>query len=332
MNRYVNRIKSILIGTSMFFSLSFALVFAQEPSVSDFTPASPDAFAAILQFYQYDSTIPLETKIVKEPEMFREKTREKIVFTGVNDKRVPGYLELPKSGDAPYPCILLIHGLTSSKDEWWDVNSPTHGVELTQSLLKSGFAVAAIDAEYHGERIKDNDYESPDQMLFVHGWLNRSRDMTLHSVMDYRRLMDYLATRSEIDMSQIGVIGYSMGGQMTFLLTAVDDRVNTAVACVAPPNSKTIFKMLGIPFTPETLLAFRLGATSINNFAHAIGSRPFLMVMGKQDNFYTPEEANQLYQLIPGSTKELVFFDSGHILPAEEWVPKAASWIQSHLK
>lgn len=326
-----NSMQRIMIWTSIFFLLGIASVFAQEPSVSDFTPASPDAFAAILQFYQYDSTIPLDAKIVQEPSFFGEKTREKIVFTGVNDKRVPGYLELPKSGDAPYPCILLIHGLTSSKDEWWDMDSPAHNGELTQSLLKSGFAVVALDSDYHGERIKDNDYESPDQMVFVKGWLNRSRDMTLHSVLDYRRLMDYLATRSEIDSTRIGVIGYSMGGAMTFLLAAVDDRIKTAVACVTSPNSKTIFKMFGVPFTPETLMAFRLGATSPNNFAHAIGSCPFLMLMGKQDTFYTEEEANQLYQLIPGPTKELTFFDSGHMLPAE-WVPKAANWFQTYLK
>lgn len=326
-----NSIQRILICSSIIFSLGVAVVFAQEPSISDFAPASPDAFAAILQFYQYDSTIPLDAKIVQESSFMGEKAREKIIFTGSNDKRVPGYLELPKTGDAPYPCILLIHGLTSSKDEWWDMDSPVHNGELTQSLLKSGFAVVALDAEYHGERIKDNDYESPDQMIFVHGWYNRAGDMTRHTVLDYRRLMDYLATRSEIDSTRIGVFGYSMGGGMTFLLTAVDERVKTAVACVAPPNSKTIFKLMGVPFSPETLLAFRLDATSPNNFAHAIGSRPFLMMMGKQDIYYTEEEANQLYQLIPGPTKELIMFDSGHFLPAE-YVPKAVNWFQSNLK
>lgn len=331
MNRKPDWMKRILIGTGMFFSLGVALVFAQEPSVSDFTPASPDAFAAILQFYQYDSTIPLDLKIVQEPSFHPKKSREKIVFTGVNDKRVPGYLELPKSGNAPYPCILLIHGLSSSKDEWWEMGTPVHHGEVTQSLLESGFAVAALDAEYHGERIKDNDYESPDQMIFVHGWSNRYGNMILHSVLDYRRLMDYLATRSEIDSTRIGVIGYSMGGAMTFLLTAVDERVKTSVACVTPPNSKTLFKMTGMPFSPETVLAFRLGATSPNNFAHAIGSRPFLMLMAKQDIYYTEEEANQLYQLIPGPTKELRFFDSGHELPVD-YVPKATGWFQTHLK
>lgn len=315
MNRKAYRIKHILIGTSIFFSLGVAVVFAQEPSVSDFTPASPDAIAAILQFYQYDATIPLDAKIVQGASFMGEKSREKIVFTGVNDKRVPGYLELPKSGNGPYPCILLLHGLTSSKDEWWDMDSPAHNDELTKSLLESGFAVVALDAEYHGERIKDNDYESPNQML-VNGWFNRFRNMTINTVLDYRRLIDYLATRSEIDSTQIGVIGYSMGGSMAFLLTSVDERVQTAVACVAPPS----------------INSRHLPYMTLYNFAHAIGSRPFLMMMGKQDTFYTEEGVNQLFQLIPGSTKELVFFDSGHNLPSEEWVPKAANWFQTHLK
>jgi hypothetical protein len=68
-----------------------------------------EAFQAILQFYQYDKEIPLDAAVAET--MDQEKyVREKIVFRGAYDYRVPGYLAVPKTGTPPYPCVLQIHG------------------------------------------------------------------------------------------------------------------------------------------------------------------------------------------------------------------------------
>ena len=328
MNRKINRMHCILIQGKIFFLLSVAVVFAQGPSVSDFTAISSEGYEAILQFYQYDTTIPLNVQVTKNNP---KETREKIVFTGSNDKRVPGYLEIPEIGTKPCPCVLLLHGIGESKEVWWQSNSMSHLGELKKRLLESGFAVAALDAVYHGERIAENQYENPSNIIFQYGWFNKNRDMVLHSTIDYRRLLDYLATRPDIDMKRIGAMGCSMGGGMTFLLTAVDSRIKTSIACVTPPYSKSVFEFSKIPFSQENLQKFRRIAISPNNFAHAIGTRPFLMIMGLKDFWYTEDEANQLFDLIPGPTKELIWFDSGHILPIG-FVLKALSWFQSHLE
>lgn len=285
---------------------------AQNDSTFTMFPIGQEGFEVMRQFFDYDQGIPLEARIVErldEPGYVREK----IVFRGPRNSRVPGYLAIPKNGSAPYPCVILLHGIGSSKESWWEDNSFSSGGQLTKKLLKSGFAVLTLDAEYHGERSANNDFESPEVFTFQKGWYMRARDMIVQSVIEHRRAMDYLATRNEIDTSRLGIIGYSMGGMMTFNLTAVDPRIKVAVACVAP--------ILKEPYS----------AMAVHNFAPFITSQPFLMLMGNTDERnYTKEEAQQLHDIIISNTKEMVFYESGHKLPGE-WTKRATEWMEKYL-
>lgn len=284
------------------------LAIAQTETSFKIESVGEEAFQIILRFFQYDEGIPLEARIVDKQDT-PDYVREKIVFRGVRDSRVPGYLAIPKTGESSYPCVLQIHGLNGSKSSFWDDESPRPG---TKELLEAGFAMLALDAQYHGERISSNDYERPGKM-FKRGWINRTWEMIIQSTVEYRRALDYLETRTEIDNTRIGIIGYSMGGIMTFCLTGVEPRIKVSVACVTPA-----FKDRLSPMAPQ-------------NFARTVRGRPFLMLMGRKDQVYTEEQAQQLYELIDSPTKELVFYDSGHRLPPDH-TKKALEWFQAYLK
>ncbi len=285
---------------------------AQHDSTFTMESIGPEAFEVMRQFFSYDQDIPLEARMVERLEE-PEYVKEKIVFSGVRDSRVPGYLAIPKNGTIPHPCVLLLHGIGGSKESWWQDNSIS-GKQLTEQLLASGFAVLSLDAEYHGERLINNDYESPVVFTFEKEWLMRTRDMVVQSVIEHRRAIDYISTRTEIDSSKIGMIGYSMGGMMAFNLTAVEPRIKTSVACVMP------------------VLKEAYSAMAVYNFAPYIKGRPFLMLVGRTDEFnYTVEEAQQLHDLITSTTKDLVFYESGHLLPGE-WIIRAIEWMEKYLR
>lgn len=275
---------------------------------------SDEAYEAILQFYEYDEEIPLDSRVVE-----REETpayvREKIVFNGIRDSRVPGYLGLPATSAGPFPVILLIDGITGSKSRWWEKDSWPRGSLATTQFVSAGFAVLAIDAQYHGERIAGNDYESPGQML-EREWYSRAREMILQTTVEHRRAIDYLATRPEIDIERVGVLGHSMGGIIIFGLNASEPRVRASVACVTPLNI----------WEPK-----EMAVISPFNFARGVGRRPFLMLMGSADPFYSSSEAALLLEMIEGNPKELMFYDSGHRLP-ERYVGKAHQWFERYLK
>ena len=276
------------------------------------SPNNEEAYQVLVQLYQYDRDIPLRSQVVEKDED-DVYIREKVVFYGTGDSLIPGYLGIPKTGSPPYPCVLQLHGFSAQKSQWWEEQGYGSCGLLTKNLLSAGIAVLALDAQYHGERISNNKYESPAVFVEQRKWANRYRDMFVQTVVEYRRAIDYLENRPEINTTQMGVIGYSMGGQMAFILTAVEGRVKATVLCVTPPIPSLV--------TYPVVLA---------NFARGFGNRPLLLLMGRSDHTYTVEEAQRFYELIQDSSKELVLYNSGHNL-SMDYIPKAVTWFQKHL-
>lgn len=267
-----------------------------------------EAYGVLKMTYAYDVGYPLNARKVGEIDD-EGATYERIVFDSFHDGLVPGLLAVPE-GDGPFPVVLLLHGLTADKEVWLDNEGFAHGGEISAGLLRDGYAVMALDAQYHGDRAVYNDYINPGEMVFERGWSVRYAKLLEQTVVDYRRAIDYLATRDDIDADRVGVLGYSMGGHMTFILAAVEPRVKAIVACV-------------VPATP----GFPAGAFQ---FARDLGDRPLEMMMARQDRYYTAEQAEWLYSLVPGNDKSLQLFDSGHSLP-EAYTREAVEWLSSHL-
>jgi len=276
-----------------------------------------EASRAIARAYDYEASIPLEARLVEKVKK-DDVTREKIVFRGVQGFLVPGYVQLPPTGAGPFPCVLLMHGWSGSKEDWWRDGNYISGGNLRQALLAAGFAVMAIDAQCHGDRIAQNDFAPVNHYVDESAGGNPRKgyfslaDMYVQTVRDARRAIDYLATRPDIDKGRIGVVGYSMGGTQTFLLSGVEPRVRVSVA-VATPAEKSKFSLVA----PQ-------------NFVGGIGERPFLTIIGRNDELCTAEHARAVQALLQGGAKEQIFLDGGHKLPAS-YVGHAVAWIKRHL-
>ena len=79
-------------------------------------PIGEEAFRVLTAFYDYDAGIPLEARVVELKDR-SESVRRKVVFRSARSFLVPGYLEFPKHVEPPYPCVLLMHGWSGSKDD-----------------------------------------------------------------------------------------------------------------------------------------------------------------------------------------------------------------------
>lgn len=283
-------------------------------------PVGDEAYRVLLEFFQYDKNVPLDARIVDtlDTPLY---TREKIVFTGIRDSRVPGYLAIPKVGSPPYPVILQMHGgVAEGKEGFWDERLPYVDKTVTRDLLQAGFAVLTLDAQYHGERHTPNDYLSgTGAILFQREWKYTFVDAVVQSTVEYRRALDYLATRREIDTSRIGAQGVSLGGMMTIYLTAVDPRIKVSVPCITPLNIYGAAREL-----PDVLAPWQ--------YTRDLGRRPVLMLMSRTDPFYSVPEAQHLYELVAGPSKAIRFYDcDGHCLPLA-YGPAVVAWFQRYLK
>ncbi len=276
-----------------------------------------EACRALTGLYDYDATIPLEARIVERKEL-NDGLREKIVLRGVQGFLVPGYLQLPATGDGPFACVLLLHGWSGSKDSWYQDGNYISGGDARRALLEAGFAVLALDAQCHGDRIAQNDFapvnhhvDDSAESQPRKGYFSRE-DIYVQTTRDYRRAIDYLLSRTEIDGERIGVLGYSMGGTQAFLLTGVDPRVKAAVAVAAPAER-----------SKWTIVAPQ-------NFVDGIGKRPLLSIYGRQDAMCPVPFAEALHASLESEPKQQIFFDAEHRLPAD-YVPHAAAWLKKHL-
>lgn len=266
-----------------------------------------EAFAAMTRWFDYESQ-PAE---IHEREV-RDTAQGRVyqlIFNGVGERRVPAYLELPLHGEPPYPCVILIHGISRSKEFWWTFGTTTEGKHKDR-LVGEGFAVLGLDLPWHGVRAAENGYVNP-SALFVDNARTQLRDLFTLSVVDHRLAIDALWTRADIDSSRIGVLGYDFGGAVTFALAAVEPRVTASVACVPP--------------------TFRdgLSVLATQNYAPRI-DHPFLMLMAANSRTSSAADAEQLRELLTASPAELKIYTSDDRLPIW-YVGDAVSWFTTHL-
>ena len=277
---------------------------------------SKETFQARLPFFDHNPSVPLEARVVRTWDR-PDTLREKIVFRGAQGFLAPGYLEFPKKGSKPYPLVLLLHGWSGSKENWYEDKNIVSGGVMRKALLDAGYAVLALDAATHGERSNEIDYQHVNSFDDPKAPLRRNyfsfAEITIQTVKDYRRALDYMAQRGDIDMSRVGLTGYSMGGMDAFYLLSVEPRIRMAVACVPP------------------LLSPGYGPASPIDYSWGIGQKPFLMLMGRRDEMYNAAKVEASYRAyIEGPNTKLIWYDQGHKLTSI-YVPDALAWVKQHL-
>ncbi len=306
-------IRFVTLSLLLLLSTAFRPAFAEAPAAPPVI--GEEAHKLLVRMYDYDAAIPLEARVV-EREKKEGTIRDKVVFRSTRSFMVPGYFEVSETATAPYPCVVLMHGWSGGKKNWWEDGGYIHGGEVRKALLAAGFAVFALDAQGHGDRIAENDYHvvnlfeepgaPPRKNYFT------LRDVITQTVLDYRRGIDYLATRGDVDMARLGAMGYSMGGFHAVSLTAVEPRIKAAVGCVVP-----------VSWRDDPIL-------DPANYLRGIGERPFMMVQGKTDELCNEAQAVELYKHLEGPNTKLELFDSGHKLPGD-YVGVAVPWLIARL-
>jgi esterase FrsA len=122
---------------------------------------------------------------------------------------IVGYLRLPANAPRPVPLVLAISGLDSRKETV---------AETYAAALPEGIGFFAVDSPGTGQAPLKAD-ETADQM--------------------YSRVLDYLATRNDIDKNRIVVHGQSFGGYWAAKLAHTEAKRLAGAVAQSPPIHKT---------------------------------------------------------------------------------------------
>lgn len=164
--------------------------------------------------------------VALEPIVVSSETRdgllhEKITIASEAGVRVPLIVvaRVNREGDTTRrPVVVCLHGLGGSKEGF--------NGELGE-FARRGFIGVALDARYHGERGGDLTRAMIDSYK-----TGKEHPYLWDTVWDTWKVLDYLQTRQDVDKSRMGVMGISLGGHTTWMVSA-DPRVKVAVPCIS---------------------------------------------------------------------------------------------------
>jgi esterase FrsA len=129
----------------------------------------------------------------------------RIPFEG---KEIVGYLRLPKNANGPVPLVLAVNGLDSRKEDL---------SESFSAILPFGIGFLAVDGPGTGQNpIKVS--ENAERML--------------------SRVLDYIATRPEIDKKRVAMHGVSWGAYWATKMAIVERARLKGASAQSPPTDK----------------------------------------------------------------------------------------------
>ncbi len=207
------------------------------------------------------------------------------------DIRMGAYFRAP-AGVARPPCVILIGGLDTTKEDYLTVN---------ELCVRRGLATLAFDGPGQGE----TGFETPWRQDFERAII---------------AVIDYLQTRSDIDRGRIGLIGRSMGGFYGPKTAALDDRVKALVVWgvmyhlrnLADVPAHTLAGFLFVSAS-RTLDEAREFYRCIDLDDHAARIRcPTLVVHGGRDAITPAENATLLLDKLDTEVETLMWDDSIH--------------------
>ena len=281
-------------------------------------PPTPDTFAEDAKHFEYNATAPLDVKELSV-ESRGNATVHDITYASPSGGAVPAYLVVPKA-NGKFGAILWGH--------WMMPGSPMSNkkefLDEAVALAPAGVVSLLIDAPQAREGFKPG----PSSAIIA------------QQVIDLRRGMDLLLSRSDVDPRRIAYVGHSWNTGTGAILDAVDKRFAAFVFMSGPQSVKELVldsdspRMVAMRKTADlTKLAQNLQSvawTDAASYAAHLGPAPVFFQYAMHDEDWCPLQDAKDYYAMSSGQKLAKFYDSGHALNAEARRDRF-SFLSNHL-
>jgi len=228
-----------------------------------------------------------------------------VVHTGMVDLQVNGegakaFVARPDD-DAQHPGLVLIQ-------EYWGLEP--HIKDIAQKLALEGFVTLVPDL-YHGKVATEPD-DAGKLIMTVVGNMERALG-------EIQGAINVLKEQSSVEPKKVGIIGFCMGGLLTFKIAEISQDIAAAVP------------FYGVMYQPTPESVANLQA-------------PVLAFYGSQDSYTPPEYIQHINDVYKGAGKDYegIVYNAGHAFvnpthgagvedAARDAWPKAIAFLKRHL-
>ncbi|MFO7732595.1 MAG: SUMF1/EgtB/PvdO family nonheme iron enzyme, partial [Candidatus Aminicenantes bacterium] len=275
-------------------------------------PVPDPIFQIYKEQFSYDKTA-LDARVESRKENAGGWVHETVSFNAAyGGERVLAHLFLPVNMRPPFQTVIYFPGSASTwENSSREIETYYEFTMFLSFLVKNGRAV--LYPVYKGtfERV------FPDAAS-LHGGRDSHAytEFLAQIVKDFRRSVDYLETRPDIDSRKLAFYGMSWGGVLGAIIPAVEERLQASVLCPG-----------GIAWE-----GVRPEAEPLNYVTRV--RTPTLMLNGRYDTIWSLEEGiRPMFDLLgtPPEHKRLMLYDTDHIPPRNEYIKEILAWLDKYL-
>ena len=285
--------------------------------------AQTKSIGELRRMFEYERSLPLDVKETGVEDRDGASIHD-ISYQSPKGGRVSAYLVVPAGKRRPFAGVLFMHPRPGSRKIFLDE---------ALSFARAGAVSLLIDAPFSrtGESKREFDpaVTKPEA----------DRDIYIQTVIDLRRGVDLLVSRSDVDAKRIAFVGHSYGAHTGAILAGVEKRIKAYVIMAGAPSLTEFLRTSTLPAIVKTRDSLTkeqqenyfktlADVDPINYIGYAAPSSLFFQ-FGKTDG-YPSEDKAKLYSERASNPKLVRFYDTGHALN-DEAKRDRATWLSEQI-
>jgi hypothetical protein len=246
--------------------------------------------------------VPQLHPLIEETEEFRHWTRQRVtVDIPGDDERMSIYVYLPHRESSRHQAILYWGSASGLFVDSVDVERFGLGF-----ALRNGYAVVQpiLKGMYERRLTPRVDWAT-----------HNGRNLAIEEVREFRRAIDYLETRSDIDLDKLAYYGHSWGGRVGAHILSVEPRIKVGILNQAGINHLVHPDIDVVHFLPRVKVpVLHFSGLYDTDFRFETSSKPFFDMLGTAD-----------------ADKKHIVEPTIHFVPFDVVAGETLNWLEQYL-
>lgn len=235
---------------------------------------------------------------------------------------IRGEIYLPSDQTAPFPALILCHGIPAKVKGPDDRGYPL----LAERFCREGFLVLIFN--FRGAGLSEGNFD-------LLGWAR-----------DLEKGLNSLYLRPEADRKRIFLMGFSGGAAVSIYVAARHKEVAGVISCASPAEFRDVSTARGLqdflvharevgivkdPAFPRSMDQWKKSFKTVRpiDWIDRIPPRPLLLIHGTRDDVVRVIHAQRLYEKVKEKAELSIIEGAGHRLRVEEKaMEKALDWLK----